>query len=55
MARNKLTTKAVEKLTKPGIYSDGENLYLRISKNGGKRWVFIYKRPGAGSRTEMGL
>ena len=50
---NKLSARTVATLTKPGRYSDGGNLYLSISDNGGKRWVFIYRRPGR--QCEMGL
>ncbi len=35
-----LTARKVETVTKPGRYADGGNLYLQISGNGGKRWVF---------------
>ena len=59
MARqiNRLSAIKVAKATKPGLYADGGGLYLRISagKNSGKRWVFIYRRPGDGKRSEMGL
>jgi Arm DNA-binding domain len=55
MARkiNKLSARAVETLKAPGRYSDGGNLYLSISDNGGRRWVFMYRR--AGKQREMGL
>jgi hypothetical protein len=55
MARkiNKLSACAVETLKAPGRYSDGGNLYLSISANGGRRWVFMYRR--AGRQREMGL
>jgi integrase len=39
----KLNARRVETLTRPGRYSDGGNLYLRISPNGGKRWSFFYR------------
>lgn len=59
MARqiNRLSAIKVAKATKPGLYTDGGGLYLRISagQNSGKRWVFIYRRPGDGKRCEMGL
>ena len=50
---NKLTAKQVEKLNEAGRHSDGGNLYLSISKNGGKRWVFFYRF--SGKQREMGL
>jgi integrase len=49
----KLTAKTVEALSAPGRYSDGGNLYLFISPNGGKRWTFFYRF--GGKRREMGL
>ena len=50
---NKLSARQVEKAVKPGRYSDGGNLYLSIAKNGGKRWVFLYRF--GGRQREMGL
>lgn len=41
---NKLTAKSVEKLKKQGYYSDGNNLYLQVSKSLNKSWLFIYKK-----------
>jgi len=55
----KLNARRVETLSKPGRYSDGGNLYLHISSNGGKRWIFAYRgapKPGSrNNRYEMGL
>jgi hypothetical protein len=48
-----LNARKVETLSKPGRHADGGNLYLSISENGGKRWVFFYRFKG--SRREMGL
>lgn len=55
MARsiNKLSARTVETATEPRRYSDGGNLYLSISPNGGKRWVFFYRFQG--KQREMGL
>lgn len=53
MARNKLTETKAKKLDKPGIYSDGDGLFLRVRSGGSKQWFFIYKRDG--KRTEIGL
>jgi hypothetical protein len=62
MARklNKLTAKTVEKLTTPGRHADGGGLYLSISGDGRRRWVFLYRQrrageTGAGKLREMGL
>ena len=53
MADGRLNALKVKALTEPGRYSDGGNLYLFISPNGGKRWTFFYRF--GGSRREMGL
>jgi integrase len=55
MARsiNKLSARAAETLKAPGRYSDGGNLYLSLSANGGRRWVFMYRC--GGKQREMGL
>ena len=55
MAREvgKLNSRKVKTLKLPGRHSDGGNLYLSISENGGKRWVFFYRFKG--KRKEMGL
>jgi hypothetical protein len=59
MARslNRLSATKVAKLTKPGRHADGGGLYLKVTRgrNGGKRWLFLYHRPGDGKRCEMGL
>jgi integrase len=51
--KNKLTARTVETKKIPGYYSDGGNLYLRVSKNLTKTWAFYYTKDG--KRTEMGL
>lgn len=53
MAKGNLNPLKVKALTEPGRYSDGGNLYLFISPNGGKRWTFFYRF--GGTRREMGL
>lgn len=53
MARNKLSETKIRALSQPGIYSDGDGLYLRVRTGGSKQWVFIYRRNG--DRTELGL
>src|SRR4051812_8399285 len=51
---NKLTARQIETLDKPGRYGDGGNLYLDISKNGNRKWLFIFRINGAKQR-EAGL
>ncbi|RWN81771.1 MAG: site-specific integrase [Mesorhizobium sp.] len=53
MARHKLTDSKVKALTDPGIYGDGDMLYLRVHPAGSKSWFFIYRRNGV--RRELGL
>ena len=59
-ARDKLSVRRVETITKPGIYSDGGGLYLRVRASG-KAWVFIGSLDGKrfelgfGSATKVGL
>jgi integrase len=42
-AANRLTAKTVEKASKPGMYADGEGLYLRVKDAGTKSWVFRFQ------------
>jgi integrase len=55
MARtiHKLTARAVETISKPGRHSDGGGLYLSISGEGRRRWVFMYT--WRGRQREAGL
>lgn len=50
---NRLNARAVATITEHGRHADGGNLYLSISPNGGKRWVFLYR--WRGKPTEIGL
>src|SRR5271155_5574166 len=55
MARkiNRLNARAVVTITKHGRHADGGGLYLSISPNGGRRWVFLFRWHG--KPTEIGL
>ena len=55
MARaiHKLTARAAEAISKPGRHSDGGGLYLSISKDGRRRWTFMYT--WRGKQREAGL
>lgn len=53
LARFKLSESKVKRLDKPGVYGDGDGLFLRVRKGGSRQWFFIYKRDG--KRTEIGL
>lgn len=50
---NKLTAREVATVTKEGWHGDGAGLWLRLSKDGRKSWVFVYKLDGR--RYEMGF
>jgi integrase len=50
---NKLSARRVVSEKRVGRHPDGAGLYLSISANGGRRWVFIFKR--GGRSREMGL
>lgn len=50
---NRLSPGDVLTLSTIGLHADGGGLYLRISANGGRRWVFVFR--WRGKRTEMGL
>ena len=59
-ARNKLSVRQVETITKPGIYSDGGGLYLRVRASG-RSWFYIGSLDakrfelGLGSALDVGL
>src|SRR6516165_9787209 len=50
---NRLNARKVDTITKCGRHADGQNLYLSISPNGGKRWVFLYRWHG--KQIELGF
>ena len=55
MARvqNKLSDAVARSKLKPGRHSDGGGLYLNVTPNGGKSWLFMWSREG--KRREMGM
>src|SRR5262245_52894345 len=55
MARkiNRLNARAVATITKHGRHADGGGLYLSLSPNGGRRWVFLFRWHG--KPTEIGF
>ena len=55
MARpeKRLTARTVETIKKPGLHADGAGLYLHVSKNGARSWIFRWKRDGR--LRDMGL
>ena len=55
MARkiNRLNARTVATITAHGRHADGGGLYLSVSPNGGRRWVFLFRWHG--KHTEIGL
>ncbi len=51
--RNKLSARGAAALQAPGRHSDGGGLYLSISADGRRRWVFLFTY--GGKQREMGL
>jgi hypothetical protein len=49
-----LNAKKIQHLKEPGRHSDGGGLYLRITTQGAKSWVFMTGK-GGGGRKEIGL
>ena len=43
---HKLTAAKIKNLTKRGLYGDGGGLYLQITKEGNKSWIFRYTVAG---------
>jgi integrase len=55
MARevNRLNARSVATIAENGRHADGGGLYLSVSPNGGRRWVFLYRWHG--KPTEIGF
>lgn len=53
---NKLSARFVQTIKfPPKWHSDGAGLYLRVTKEGNKSWVFVFPYPGYKHPREMGL
>jgi hypothetical protein len=37
--KNRLTTQRIRELKSPGLYADGNGLYLRVESSGSKRFI----------------
>jgi integrase len=48
-----LTVRQVETMREPGMYADGDGLYLQVTAAGAKTWIFRFQL--AGKRREMGM
>jgi integrase len=61
MAGGRLKALQITKATVPGMYGDGNGLYLQIARGGSKSWIFRYRFKGHTSKAgkpvarEMGL
>ena len=53
MGQNKLTVKMVRALNRPGLYGDGNTLYLKVAPGGSKQW--IQRLTINGKRHDIGL
>lgn len=51
--RGRISVRQLATLTKPGVYSDGGGLYLRVRNSGSRSWLFICMVRGR--RRELGL
>ncbi len=51
--RTRLTAQKVKALAEPGLYADGQTLYLRVSPGGSKAWV--QRLAIRGKQTDIGL
>ena len=60
-AIHKLTARAAETISKAGRHSDGGGLYLSMSADGRRRWVFLFtwrgklREAGLGSASKSGV
>jgi hypothetical protein len=52
-AVKKLSARAVATIAQPGRHSDGDGLYLNVTRSGARSWLFMWKKDG--KRREMGL
>src|SRR6516165_2727162 len=53
-AMEKLTALKVERAKQPGMYGDGGGLYLRVTEDGAKNWVFRFMLNGRARWMGMG-
>lgn len=51
----KLTARKVETAKLPGMYGDGEGLYLRVGPSGAKSWILRIVVPASRKRRDLGL
>jgi hypothetical protein len=49
----KFTQTAIKAKRKPGLYADGDGLYLQVRTGGARSWIYRFQI--AGRRRDMGL
>ena len=49
------SAKSVQSVTTKGYHRCGDSLYLQVSNQGTKSWLFRYKSPVTKKQREMGL
>ena len=49
------SAKSVQSVTTKGYHRCGDSLYLQVSNQGTKSWLFRYKSPATKKQREMGL
>ncbi len=52
-AVKKFSARAVATIAQPGRHSDGDGLYINVTRSGARSWLFMWKKDG--KRREMGL
>ena len=50
----RLTALKVDRANRAGMYADGDGLYLRVTKDGTKNWVYRYMLDGRARWMGMG-
>lgn len=51
----KLTAAFAKNTSNPGLYGDGNNLYLRVTKSGTKSWIFRWRDRNTNKLRDLGL
>jgi len=49
----RLTVREVQTISQPGLYSDGDGLYLQVTSPSSKTWIYRYQLRGR--RRDLGL
>src|SRR5262245_44208870 len=49
-----LSVMQAERVKKPGLYADGDGLYLQVTPRGSRSWIFRYERDGRAHKMGLG-